>query len=60
MERFLKEYANYQKSTFVDNRLMISEIKERAVATIDRALKAHDRGLITVDETIRMILNPFD
>lgn len=60
MERFLKEYAIYQKSTFVDNELMIPEIKKRAVDTIDRALKARERGFITVDETIRMILNPFD
>lgn len=60
MERFLKEYARYQKSTFKDNELMIPEIKKRAIDTIDRALKAREKELITANEAIEMILNPFD
>lgn len=60
MERFLKEYARYQKSTFVDNELMIPEIKKRAIDTINRVLKAREKKLITVNEAVKMILNSFD
>lgn len=55
MERFIREYANYQKKN-VSNILVNEEHRKEAVRRIDRAVKAREKGLVTVDETIKMIL----
>jgi hypothetical protein len=57
VERFIKEYANYQKETIKGYDLMKEEIKEKALNRIDTILKAKERGMITVDETIKSIAN---
>ena len=57
VERFIKEYANYQKESIKSYELMKEEIKEKALNRIDNILKAKEREMITVDETILLIAN---
>jgi len=57
VERFIKEYANYKKKSINSNELIKEEYKQKALTRIDNILKAKGRGLITVDETILLIVN---
>ena len=57
VERFIKEYANYKKESIKNYELMKEEIKGKALNEIDNVLKAKERGMITVDETILSIAN---
>ena len=59
MERFIKDYANYQKETIGTNELIQEDIKTEALNKIDNVLKARERGLITVNETMDVISNVF-
>lgn len=56
VERFIKEYANYKKNFICSCELMKTEYKEKALSKIDNVIKAKEKGLITVDETIKLIL----
>lgn len=58
MRRFITEYANYQKACFTCNDMIEKEVKEEAVETINGALKAREKGMISVDETMRIISDP--
>ncbi len=60
MEKFIKEYANYQKKSISNRALMKEEYKEKAYIKINNALSLRGRGLITVDEAIRCILDCFE
>lgn len=55
-ERFLKKYANYQKKCIAGYSWMEKKYKEKAYVKIDNAISARGRGLVTVDEAIRCIL----
>lgn len=57
IERFIKEYANYQKKSISNNELMKPDVKQKALNRISNTLKAKERGIITVDETILSIAN---
>ena len=57
MERFLKEYAASQKNAIRYNELMKKEIKSAALERIDGALNLRERGFITVNETVKLLLN---
>jgi hypothetical protein len=57
MERFLTEYANYEKKLFKNNKLMQQEYKDKAIERINKILQCREKGLITIDETINGILN---
>lgn len=57
MERFIKEYAKFKKETISNNELMGEDIKEKALNSIDNILKARERGLVTVDETMKIIVD---
>ena len=59
VERFITEYANSRKRNIIANDLMRENFKADAIAKIDGAVRARERGLITVDETIRLILECF-
>lgn len=59
-ERYIKEYANNCKREIEENNLMGSNIKNKAVAKINKAVKLRDRGLITADEAIKIILERFE
>lgn len=56
VERFLKEYASYQKKCIAGYSLMEKKYKEKASIKINTALSAREKGLITVDEAIKQIL----
>ena len=57
MERFLKEYANYRKQDITGNELMQQSIKDYAVSRINKALAYRERGFITINEAVKLILN---
>ena len=56
MERFIKEYATYQIKNYKENTLMQQEFKDEKIAKITKVLKLRENGLITVDETMKIIL----
>ena len=60
VERFITEYANSRKRNIIANDLMKENFKADAIAKIDGAVRARERGIITVDETIRLILECFE
>ena len=58
--RFMKEYANYTKQSIFNCELMKPEIKEKAITKIDNALRVTEKGLITIDEGMKSIMNCFE
>lgn len=58
--RFVKEYAAYQKRSIKGYDLMKADIKEKAIKKIDRTLIVLERGLITVDEAMNLIMKCFE
>ena len=58
-ERYITEYANSCKREIEENNLMKSNIKNRAIAKINKAVKLRNKGLITADEAIKTILERF-
>lgn len=60
VERYIKEYANDCKRKIEENNLMESNVKNKAIAKINKAVKLRDKGLITADETIKIILERFE
>lgn len=54
--RFVKEYANYRKRKIISDPVMSDQYKQKGISNIDTAVRCLEKGLITVDETIRMIL----
>lgn len=58
MKRFIKEYANYQKAYFTSNDMILPEYKKKALETINGAVRAIERNLITVNEAMRIISDP--
>ena len=58
--RFIKEYASYTKKSIFNSELMNYEIKQKAIKNIDKALHLTERGLITIDEGMKLIINCFE
>ena len=58
--RFMKEYASYTKQSILNCELMKPEIKEKAITKIDDALRVTEKGLITIDEGMKSIMNCFE
>lgn len=57
VERFIKEYAAYQKRYIKEKAFFFTEEqKEDAIKKIDRTVKFRQAGLITVDEALKMIM----
>lgn len=57
VERFIREYASYQKKYIKEKAFFFTEEqKAEAIKKIDRAVKCRQDGLITVEETIKMIM----
>ena len=56
MEKYIKEYASSKLADVKKNRLMQEFCKDEAIGKIEKALSMRERGLITVDEAIKMIL----
>ena len=58
--RYMKEYANAQRKSYINNELMQKKYKDAAVEIIERILKNTECGLITIDEGMKMLCNPLD
>ena len=58
--RFIKEYANYTKKSIFNSELMMDEIKQKTIVKIDKALQLTEKGLITIDEGMKLIVNCFE
>lgn len=59
-ERYIKEYANDRMRKIEENNLMGSNVKNKAIAKINKAVKLRDKGVITADEAIKIILERFE
>lgn len=56
-ERFIREYAAYQKRYIKEKAFFLTEErKKEAVNKVDRVVKIRESGLITVDEALKMIM----
>ncbi len=58
--RYMKEYANAQRKSYVDNELMQKKYKDMALETIERILKNTEHGLITINEGMKALCDPLD
>ena len=56
----MKEYANAQRKSYVDNELMQKKYKDMALETIERILKNTEHGLITINEGMKALCDPID
>jgi hypothetical protein len=57
-KRFIIEYANYKLDEIANNTDMNGGIQTELMRRIDRAVRMVERGMITIDECIRIINNP--
>ena len=53
----MKEYANFQKQSICNDELIKQEIKDKATENVDKALRTYERGLITINEAMKLIMN---
>lgn len=58
--RYMKEYANAQRKSYISNELMQKKYKDAALEVIERILKNTERGLITIDEGMKALCDPLD
>ena len=58
--RYMKEYANAQRKSYINNELMQKKYKDTAVEIIERILKNTEHGLITINEGMNALCNPLD
>ena len=55
--RFIQEYANYTKKAVFNSELMNGEKKQKSIKNIDKVLHLTEKGLITIDEGMKLILS---
>ena len=60
VEKFIKDYADVKVKEIMIDTCLLKEVKEEAIRKIDKALLFRERGLITRDETISIIVNCFE
>ena len=60
VEKFIKDYAKVKKNDILVDDFISKDIREKAIEKIDKTLKFRERGIITRDEAISMILNCFE
>lgn len=58
--RYMKEYANAQRKSYVNNELMQKKYKDAALEVIDRILKNTECGLITINEGMKLLCDPLN
>ena len=56
MKRFVSEYANYKKQDILKNPLMPEQIKAEQIQRITQTIRLTDRGMITIDEAMRALV----
>lgn len=57
MERYIKEYANDRIKEINNNKLIQDEFKKQTIEQIKKSIIYRERGLITINETIKLILD---
>lgn len=57
--RFLREYASCKKKGIQKNPYWDKSRKEKACEDIDRVLRSRRRGMITVDEALKSIMEVY-
>lgn len=57
VKRFIKEYARYKIETIEENELMQTCYKDEKINTIEKILQMLERGLLSIDESMRMIVD---
>ena len=57
VERFLKEYANYKTKSIKDNNEIFIDDKKMALIQINKVLFLREKGMLTVEESIKGIMN---
>lgn len=60
VEKFIKDYADVKKNEIKVNPYIKEEIKERAIEKIDVGIFLKEKGYLTRDEAILVILNCFE
>lgn len=55
VETSIRQYANAKKKFLLNNDIMKEEYKQRCIKNMENAIRLRERGLITVDECIKMI-----
>lgn len=60
VEKFIQDYAEVKKNDILVDDFISKEIKEKAIKEIDKTLKLRERGFITRDEAILMIVSCFE
>ena len=60
VEKFIKDYAKVKQNDILVDDFISKDIREKAIEKIDKTLKLRERGIITRDEAISMILNCFE
>lgn len=58
--RYMKEYANAQRKSYMNNELMQKKYKDAAMEIIERVLKNTESGFITIDEGMKVLCDPLD
>lgn len=58
--RYIKEFANAQQKSYVNNELMQKKYKDAALEIIDRILKNVECGSITINEGMKALCDPLD
>lgn len=60
MPQYMKEFANAQRESYIDNELMKEKYKDAAVKTIENILWKVEYGFITINEGMKMLCDPLD
>ena len=58
--RYMKDYADAQRKSYINNKLMQEKYKNAAVEVIDRILRNVECGLITINEGMKVLCDPLD
>lgn len=56
----MKEFANVQRKSYLNNELIQKKYKDAAVEIIDRILKCTECGLLTINEGMKTLCDPLD
>lgn len=57
--RFVKEYANYKEKQIKSNPFWSNERKAEAIEANQKIIRAWERGLLTIDETLAEIARKY-
>lgn len=58
--RYMKEYANAQRKSYINNELMQKKYKDAVIEIIERILKNTEYELITINEGMKALCDPLD